>query len=224
MSGRRFAHLARLIGLTSGPASPGAGDTWYRSDLGQVHASDGAGGIPLIVGPAGNAPVVRSTAWHTFPPFGAAGSVNFPADRLFALPVWPGRACTLTAAAVNVTLALVGGSIRMGVYKSDGVVPTELVADFGTVSVGLTGIRQISGLSVALRPVLHYFVVARQGGVLNLGLTSRDTWDPIVSENSPTLGGNFNAYYRDGVSGALPASFGAVAGTIQAPAVSLQLT
>lgn len=224
MTGRRFGHLARLLGLTADPASPGAGDLWYRSDTGQVQGSDGAAGIPLTVGPGGNVPVVRSTAWHTLPPFGPVGSANFPDGRLFALPFWPGRACTLTATAVNVTLALVGGSIRMGVYESDGVVPSGLLADFGTVSVGVTGVRQITGLSQALRPVLHYAVVARQGGALNLGLTARDTWDPIVSESSPTLAGNLCAYYRDGVSGALPASFGTVAGTIQGPSMSLQLT
>lgn len=221
----RFGHLARLLNRTAAPiVAPSSGDTWYRSDLNQVHASDGVAGLPLTVGPTGNVPVVRSTAWHTLPPFGSAGSANFPADRLFALPLWPGRTCTLTAAAVNVTLALVGGNIRMGIYQSDGSVPTTLLADFGTVSVGLTGIRQITGLSTSLRPVLHFAVVARQGGVLNLGLSSRDTWDPMVSETAPTLAGNLNAYYRDGVSGALPASFGAIAGTISSPAMSLQLT
>lgn len=225
MSGRRFGHLARLLNLTAEPASaPASGDVWFRSDVDQVHASDGSAGLPITVGPMGNVPAVRSTAWHTVPPFGPAGSANFPADRLFALPFWPGRTATITAAAVNVTLALVGGNIRMGVYASDGVVPTTLVADFGTVTVGLTGIRQITGLSTVLRPVLHFVVVARQGGVLNLGLSSRDTWDPMVSETAPTLTGNLNAYYRDGVSGALPGSFGAISGTINSPAMSLQLT
>lgn len=38
------------------------------------------------------------------------------------------------------------------------------------------------------------------------------------------MAGNLNSYYRDSVSGALPASFGAIAGTIQAPALSVQLT
>lgn len=219
-----FRNLARLFGTATTPAAPGEGDVWYRTDVDQVHASDGAAGLPLTVGPTGNVPVVRAAAWHALPPFGSAGSANFPADRLFALPFWPGRRCTLTAAAVNVTLALVGGNIRMGVYQSDGAIPTTLLADYGTVTVGLTGIRQISGLSTAIRPVLHYFVIARQGGILNLGLTSRDTWDPMVSETSPTIAGNLNAYYRDGVSGALPASFGAIAGTINSPAASLQLT
>lgn len=224
MTSRRLGHLLKLLGLTADPAAPGAGDVWYRSDTDQVHASDGAAGLPITVGPAGNVPVVRPSAWHTLPPFGAASSANFPADRLFALPFWPGRTCTLTAAAVNVTLALVGGNIRMGLYASDGTVPTTLVADYGTVTVGVTGIRQITGLSTAVRPVLHFAVLARQGGALNLGLSSRDTWDPIISEATPTLTGSLNAYYRDGVSGALPASFGAVSGTIQSPAMSLQLT
>jgi hypothetical protein len=217
-------NLARLFSTGTQPATTAAADVWWRSDLSQAHASDGASGIPLRLGPDGNLPVIRSTGWHNLPPQGNPGTATVPADRLFALPFWPGRSCTLTAAAVNVTLALVGGNIRMGVYASDGTVPTSLVADYGTVSVGVTGVRQISGLSTALRPVLHYVVVARQGGALNLGLSSRDTWDPIVSETSPLLDANRNAYYRDGVSGALPASFGAIAGAIQGPSATIQLT
>lgn len=219
-----FRSLLRLVGLTNTPGTLASGDTWWRTDLAQVHASDGLAGVPLTIGPTGNLPVVRSTAWHTLPVYGATGTANVPADRLFALPFWPGRKCTLTSAAVNVTLALIGGNLRMGLYASDGLIPTTLVADYGVVSSGLTGIRQISSLSTTLRPVLHFFVVARQGGVLNLGLTTRDSWDPIVSDTSPLLDSNRNAYYRDTVSGALPASFGAIAGTTQGPAVTLQLT
>lgn len=223
MPNEQWAPL-NLAKVTATPSDAQESSIWYRTDLDQVHGSDGGAGLPLTLGPAGNLPVIRSTAWHTLPPFGPVGSANFPADRLFALPFWPGRACTLTAMAANVTLALVGGNIRMGLYASDGAVPTTLVADYGTVTVGLTGVRQITGLSTPVRPVLYYAVIARQGGVLNLGLTSRDTWDPIVSESSPTLAGNLNAYYRDGVSGALPGSFGAIAGTVNSPALSIQLT
>lgn len=225
MSGRRFAHLAQLFGLTADPAAPLAGDTWYRTDTDQVKVSDGAAGAAITVGPFGNVPVVRSTAWHTLPPAGPATSANFPADRLFALPFYPGRACTLTALAVNVTLALVGGNIRFGLYTASSAgLPDQLVADYGTVTVGLTGIRSVTGLSTTVRPVLHYVVVARQGGILNLGLSARDTWDMLVSDASPVLNESRNTYYRDGVAGALPASYGAVAGTIQGPSAALQLT
>ena len=169
-------------------------------------------------------PGTAGTGWHTLPAQGSADTTTVPTDRLFALPLWPGRSCTLTAAAVNVTLALVGGNIRMGLYASDGTVPTDLVSDFGTVSVGVTGIRQISGLSVTLRPVMQYLVVARQGGVLNLGLSARDGGDPMVSGTVADLSSFPSAYYRDGVSGALPASFGAVSGSLIGPSASVQLT
>lgn len=220
----RFGQLARLLNRTTQPPSPESGDIWYRSDTAQYRGSDGLAGEPLTIGPEGNLPVIRSTAWHGLPAYGATGTANVPVNRMFALPFWPGRRCTLTGMAANVTLALVGGNLRMGLYASDGVLPTSLVADYGTVTAGLTGIRSITGLSTAVRPVLHYLVIGRQGGIVNLGLTTRVTWDPIVSETTPTITGALNCYYIDGVSGALPASFGAPAGLDTAPAVSVQLT
>lgn len=224
MSGRRFGSLARLLNLVTTPASPASGDVWYRADADQVLASDGAAGIPIRVGPYGTHPVIRPAGWHSIPPFGNAASANVPAGRIFAMPFWPGRTCTVTAMAVNTTLALVGGNLRMGVYQSDGVFPTTLLADWGTVDAGILGIRQISGLSTAVRPVLHFLVCGRQGGVLNLGLSTRNTWDPLISDDIPVIAANRNAYYIDGVTGALPASFGAPAGTDTGPALTVQLT
>lgn len=221
---RRLRHSLQLFNRTSPPASPEAGDVWFRSDTGQVRGSDGATGESLTIGPEGNLPVIRSTCWHGLPPYGATGTANVPVNRMFALPFWPGRKCTLTGLAANVTLALVGGQLRMGLYASDGVLPTTLVADYGTVSAGVTGIRSITGLSTAVRPVLHYLVIGRQGGVVNLGLTTRNTWDPIVSETAPTITGALNCYYQDGISGGLPATFGTPAGLDTAPALSAQLT
>lgn len=221
---RRFRDFVRLPLFGSAPSGMAEGDLCYRSDTDQVLASDGASGQPLTIGPEGNLPVVRSTAWHALPAYGAQGTANVPVNRMFAIPFWPGRTCTLTAMAGNVTLALVGGNLRMGLYASDGVLPTTLVADYGTVTAGVTGIRSITGLSTAVRPVLHYLVIGRQGGVVNLGLTTRTSWDPIVSETSPTIANNFNAYYQDGISGALPASFGTPAGADNGPAISVQLT
>ncbi len=219
-----FRNLARLFGTASHPASTAQGDVWYRTDRNQVHASDGNSGIPLTIGPSGNVPVVQSTAWHVVPGAGPAGTANVPVNRIFALPFWPGRSAIVTALAANVTLALAGGNIRLGLYSSDGVVPTTLLADYGTVTAGVTGIRSITGLSTAVRPVLHFLAVGRQGGILNLGLTTMDAFSPIVSSAAAALTGNLNAYYIDGVSGALPGTFGTPAGTDTGPALSVQLT
>ena len=172
----------------------------------------------------GNLPVVRSGSWHTLPPYGAADTATVPDARLFALPFWPGRRCTCLGVAVNVTLIAAGGSIRVGLYASANGLPINLVAEYGVVAAGVLGLQIITGFETPMEPDLHFLAVARQGGLLNLGLSSRDTWDPVVSELAPVLTGNLNCYYRDGVGGALPAMFGDVVGSIQGPSAAVQLT
>lgn len=214
----------RLLNRTVPPSGPAAGDTWYRADTDRVEVSDGQAGEPITVGPVGNVPVVASTRWHALPGFGNAAAVAMPNERLFAIPFYPGRSCTLTGIAVNVTLALVGGVVRLGLYESDGALPTDLVADYGTLGVGLTGIQSLTGLTAPVRPVLHYIVLARQFGGLSLSISGRSSTDPMVATATPVIASNPNAYYIDGVGGALPASFGAPAGTDQGPCFRIQLT
>lgn len=181
-------------------------------------------GTSSILELPGNVPVLRSGAWHTLPPFGNFSSSNVPAGRLFALPFWPCKGCYVTGVAVNVTLALVGGDLRFGLYRSANGLPSSLVADYGAVSSAVLGVRQITGLRYKVLPQLHFLTVARQGGALNLGLSSRDTWDPMVAETTPTLAANLSSYYLDGVTGALPDTFGVPTGTAQGPGLAVQIT
>lgn len=222
--GRRFGHLARLLSVTSAPTSPAAGDLWFRSDLSQFRGSDGGAGTQLTIGPEGNVPVIRPTAWHNWG-YGNAATINMTDQRLYCMPFWPGRSCTLTGMATNVTAALVGSVMRYGIYtSSDGVLPTNLLTDFGTVTSAVTGIRSITGLNSRVRPVLHYLVVVRQtaGGVLTV--SARSAWDPIVSDTTPTITANTNAYFYDAIAGALPATLGTPDGTDQGPCPVVQLT
>lgn len=223
MPNEQWAPLT-LARVTATPSDVQAGSVWYRTDRGEFQGSDGGEGTPLTLNGAANLPVIRSTAWHNVPAYGNAAAINIPDGRLYALPFWPGRNCTVTAIACNVTLGLVGGIMRMGVYTSDGVLPTNLLADYGTVTAALTGIRQISSLSTVVRPVLHYLVVGRQAGGLTLSVSSRSSWEPIVSDTTPTITSNTNAYFRDNVGGALPATFGTPDGTDQGPCLTVQLT
>jgi hypothetical protein len=210
------------------PADPATSDEeqgslWWRADLDQLYASDGNPGRRLKIGPTGNVPLVRSGAWHSVPAYGAPSTITPVGNRAYALPLYPGQKCTLTAVAAEVTLLGVG-NLRAGVYTStSGNVPGTLLADFGTVSTGAAGVKQWTGLSQLLRPVLYWLVIAQQG-VISVGLRARDTWEPIVSDDTPVLNANRNAYYIDGISGALPASFGAIAGTVQGPSAMVQLT
>jgi hypothetical protein len=219
----RFRDLLRFPNLTATPPSPSDGDMWWRSDVSQLHGSDGAAGQPIVLGPGGNLPVVRSGGWHSVPSSGAVSAIAPTINRAYAQPLWPGRECTLTGAAIEVTLLAVGNA-RAGVYQNtSGNVPGTLLADFGTVATGLLGVKTWTPTPVLLRPVLHWLVIVQQG-LLSVSLRARDTWEPMVSDTSAVVSGYRNAYYVDGVSGALPGTFGAIAGTAQGPAAVVQLT
>ena len=100
MAGRRMGALLKLLNLTAPPAAPTAGDLWFRSDLGQVRGSDGLSGEQLTIGPTGNVPTVRTTAWHNVPAYGNAASANVPDGRLFAMPEGEGAYILLTYTAM----------------------------------------------------------------------------------------------------------------------------
>jgi hypothetical protein len=199
------------------------GSLWWRSDIDQLYASDGNPGRRLKIGPVGNVPMVRSGAWHSVPAYGAPSAITPIGNRAYAIPLYPGQKCVMTGIAAEVTLLGVG-NLRAGLYTSNSSnTPQALLADFGTVSTGLAGVKQWAGLSQNLRPVLYWLVLAQQG-LVSVGLRSRDTWEPIVSDSTPVLNANRNAYYVDGISGALPATFGAIAGTVQGPSAMVLLT
>lgn len=210
------------------PADPATSDEeqgslWWRADINQLYASDGNPGRRLKIGPVGNIPMVRPTAWHSVPAYGAPSTITPVGNRAYALPLYTGQGCTLTAVAAEVTL-LGAGNLRAGLYTSNSTnTPQDLLADFGTVATGVAGVKQWTGLSQPLRPVLYWLVVAQQG-VIAVGLRSRDTWEPIVSDDTPVLNANRNAYFVDGIAGAFPATFGAIGGTVQGPSAMVRLT
>ncbi len=217
-----FRHLSRLFSTSSNPSGTAAGDTWWRSDLSQAHASDGSA-TPLTIGPFGNLPVVRSSGWHAVPAYGPFSSMTPVLNRAYAQPLWPGRACSLTAIAAEVTVLEIG-DLRAGLYADSGSgVPGDLTTDFGTVATGTAGVKTWLPSPIILRPALYWLVIVQQGQV-GIGLRSRDTWDPIVSETTAVLAENRNSYFVDEVSGALPNTFGAIAGAAQGPAALVQLS
>ena len=224
MAGIPVNMTLRLEKRTADPTSPEEGDIWYRTDLGQIHAHDGAVVVP--VGPRATHPFINTLSWHNLPPFGAAATQINLLNQAYALPFVPGRECTLTDMAINITL-LGLGNVRGGFYNANQVTgfPSTLISDFGTISTGLAGQKTWSALSVSLKPILYYAVIVQQGVVATY--SARTGWDPIISESAgsgPQFGQERAAYTQTGITGALPASFGTPAGTAQAPSVFLKLT
>jgi len=219
MPGIQFNAQADMNGFKVTELGPGTAGT-DAVNLNQLNASVAAA-ITALNNSDGNLPVVRAGGWHLLPAYGAPGTMTPVNDRAYALPLWTGRACTMTAIATEVTLLGVG-NLRYGLYDNQSGLPGNLIADYGTISTGVAGIKTIV-VSEALDPVLYWLVVAQQG-VISVGMRARVTGEPIVSETAANLNTNANAYYADGVSGALPATFPALGGSVQGPSATVQLT
>lgn len=147
---------------------------------------------------------------------------------MYAVPIQIPKDLKVDTAAVNVTTAAASATIRIGLYDyNGGGAPTNLLADFGTVSAATTGIKATSALgsSVQLRSGIVWAVVVMQGAT---GAVLRAQKNPLTipaGTEFDVLGGP-TVLWADTttVSGALPASFSLPAGPTGtvAPAVALR--
>lgn len=150
--------------------------------------------------------------------------------RAYAMPFWPGRACTFTDLAMEVTTAFTtAGNIRAGVYTDDGTgLPgSRTVTDFGTVS-GSAAVKTWAPTTFAMTPQLYWIVIAFQGSSGGSPLCRGAAgYNRFVGETAatPTLSSNISAYYTDtGFSGAFPSTFGAIAGSVFGPAMHVKVS
>lgn len=158
---------------------------------------------------------LQSGSYYTIPFLGNTSNGGYPLNTILVMPFWLGIAATFDRLAFNVTFAsTTGGVCRLGIYNSDGAVPTSLVLDAGTVGTTSTGVKQIT-ISQALQPGMYWLAVCSQvaqcNGTLfqgyypNRGLTNFVfTW-----QNGPST-------QQQGVSGALPSTYSETAWTTTA--------
>lgn len=180
---------------------------------------------------AANIPIVSTGRWHVDGQGSGAQGPTIVVNRAHAVPMWPGRACTLTDVALNIGAAFTTpGTIRAGCYSSDAAtgLPAALLGDFGTV-VESAITKSWTGLTLTLAPVLYWFVITAQGGSGGTPTwSSRNISHPLVTESNgsaPNPNTNRTAHYSDtGFSGAYPSTFGALAGIIVGPSLAYKLT
>jgi hypothetical protein len=105
----------------------------------------------------------KSSLYYSFPPIVGVPSttVYITANQMAVIPFVVGNAATVAAIGVEVT-SEGAGSIRMGIYPSatnylDAV--ATLILDAGTVSVGTTGFKYITGLSTLLPAGIYQLVL-----------------------------------------------------------------
>ena len=125
---------------------------------GQRRTGIAANGLPYFSHPSNN---------NTF------GTNAWTADTLKATPFLCPRRLTLGGIAIRVTTTGTATLARLGIYKDDGnFYPGALLADFGTVGIGTTGLKEISGLSQILEANRVYWMATLLDGGVTLNVTT----------------------------------------------------
>lgn len=135
-------------------------------------------------------------------------------SRLFAIPFSPGRALTLDRIGIEVVTTGAGSATRLGIYNDSDGKPDTLLLDAGTVdSSTSTGFKEAT-ISQVLNNAWYWLVCVAQGGVApnvrDLITIHQGAW--LGDTSVPTA--QKLVYYRDTVSGALPATWGATVNTL----------
>ena len=135
-------------------AMPAQGELAMETDTAIIRVGDGVtpGGLYQGLG-------ALHAGWASgrYYAAGVASVQNFTmvANTLYAIPFAILRVVTFTKASFNVTTAA-GTNGRIGVYKAANGLPTSLVADSGNLSTATTGVKEATGMAIALNPGLYF--------------------------------------------------------------------
>lgn len=227
----RISAALNWIGQTANIASPAQGDEWYRSDHELMWRQALSGKVRI--GFQGNIPIISTSSarWYR-DGYGSAAqnSTTTTVNRAYAVPIWPGRKCTLSDLTINIGASFTtAGNVRAGLFDSDDDtgLPVNRITDYGTVAATV-GTKLWTGLTDVLYPRLYFHVFTWQGGSGGTPTFSvRNIAHPLIHEvNASAVNPNTNAtaYYTDtGFSGAYPATFGTVAGSAMGPTAAWKL-
>lgn len=145
-------------------------------------------------------------------------------SRAYAVPFVFVEATSVTRIAVEVTAAVAATTLRLGIYTRNvdaaDDVPLTLVADLGTVSAATTGVKTLgdgSGiLATITTPEIYFLVCVAQGGAPTVR-TQTGPCPPVAPLAFPGTTPS-TAYYKDGITGALPPSWYTTAWTTRTSA------
>lgn len=95
---------------------------------------------------------------------GTRGKAQLTADTASAAPFVVPRATAFDQLSLEITTAVAGSTVRLGIYADDGAGrPGALVLDAGTVNASGIGAKTISA-SITLQPGLYWLAAAARGG------------------------------------------------------------
>jgi len=226
----KFLNRFRLPSVTGDPSTPDDGEMWYNSTLNTFRLKPNSS-YPMPIGAGTRFADYAFGTWY-MAQNGAANTANANVSRAFTNPFVLPRKATLSGIAYEISTAWgTTGNTRLGLYNDDGGrLPTALVADYGTVTA-TAGIKAIS-VSTVLNPGMYWIVVVNQGGAgsptgqfRSVGGEHEFIGDPGSTPSSSFFNGSLNCYYSDtGFTGALPSTFGTVAGITLGPRFAVRFS
>ena len=208
-------------------ATPAAGELALDTTRNALFIGDGAtagGTVPALLALFGGYLAGR---YYFCGSLISSASFTLGANNLLAVPFFCLQKQVFSRIGINVTTA--GGNARLGVYATTaGAAPAALVpgSDSGAFSVATTGIKETTGLSIALNPGLYHLAMVTDAAVGVTAVTPCSQFQTLtgIGSASPTTF-NETSFLSGFTFGALPATFSSptAVGNASVPGIWLRL-
>jgi hypothetical protein len=134
------------------------------------------------------------------------GAIAFTQNYIFGTYFPVSVTTTFDRIGIEVTAAIASSTVRLGIFRCVGGVPTTRVLDAGTIDSSTTGAKEIT-ISQSLTPGLYILVACPQGGASSPTLRSRMGGYGIPPPQTSIANQNNTGFYISGVSGAFASSY-----------------
>jgi hypothetical protein len=222
----KFLNRFKLPMLSSSPSpTPEEAEMWYESATGHVKFK---GSSDIVSMHTGTRFADYATGRWYMTQTGMSTATALVNNRCYATPFVIPRLATLSGTAVEVTTAwaTTAGNVRVGIYSDSSRMPGTLLSDFGQIAATV-GVKVYSN-TYSFTQGWYWLVMAMQGGAGTAGqIRTVQGQHEFISDSAatPNMNGNMNCFYSDtGFSGALPSSFGAVAGMVAGPRFAVRFS
>lgn len=122
--------------------------------------------------------------YHHSVPWQSGTTLVLSTNTLYAVPYYAAKAETVSEIFLVLT-GLSAGNARLGIYRDNGSIkPGVLVADCGTVSTGVTGLRNIAGLNVALEHRTLYWLALVTNAIPTVRAYAMGMWGLLGMEST----------------------------------------
>ena len=138
-------------------------------------------------------------------PARSASTLTPTVDFISASPIWIARNLTADRIAIEVTTAVAGGMLRLGIYNAGtNLYPGTLLLDAGEVDGSTTGVKSIT-ISQALTKGLYWGAVIPNSSTLVVRAWT--TSYPLLGVTATGFSTTYVEWYKSQAYGALPDPF-----------------